>query len=277
MLGTDLVKELQRRNIPHHAFNRSACDVTSIESCRQSIAKHQPAVVINCAAYTDVNCAESEEDRAMAINATGAGNLAQACAETGAKCIYVSTDYVFDGTCTEPYATTDQTNPINAYGRSKLAGEYAVAAALPAEACVIARTSWLFGAGGPNFVKTMLRLAREGKDLRIINDQVGSPTYTADLARGLVDLALAQAYGVFHVTGSGSCSWYDFAREIFRQSGVKPLSLEPCATTDFRTPARRPANSRLSANRLLGHNIEPLPHWTDALRRYLQETGEMPT
>lgn len=275
MLGTDVVKQLQRRNLPHQAFDRASFDLISPDSCRQALQQCRPAVVINCAAYTDVNRAESEEEQAMAINAIGAGNLAAACAEVGAACIYVSTDYVFDGKKPEPYLPSDPTNPVNAYGRSKLAGEIAVAAALPPTAWAIARTSWLYGASGPNFVKTMLRLARDGKDLKIIHDQVGAPTYTVDLAPALVELAVRRVHGIVHVTGSGACSWFEFAEEIFSKAGVQPPSLVPCGTAEFPTPAKRPANSRLSPDSLIKAGIQPLPHWADALHRYLQETGEV--
>lgn len=275
MLGTDVVKELQRRGIAHIALDRTACDVTSPDSCFSALARHRPAALINCAAYTDVNRAESEEDKAMAINATGAENLARACSDSGTFMVQVSTDYVYDGMKTEPYSTADATAPINAYGRSKLAGEKAVARVLPHTGYCIARTSWLFGSAGPNFVKTMLRLARDGKDLKIIHDQVGAPTYTVDLARALVDLAVGGYAGIFHVTGGGACSWFEFAQEIFNQAGVHPPTLEPCASDEFPTPAKRPASSRLSDRSIVNNNIQPLPHWTDGLTRYLRETGEL--
>lgn len=275
MLGTDVVVELERRGVAHRGFARAQCDVTSFETCRDALLDCRPSVVINCAAYTDVNRAEAEEIVAMAVNRTGASNVARACADVEAACIYVSTDYVFDGTKTEPYETTDRTNPVNAYGRTKLAGELVVSAVLPADKWTIARTSWLYGANGPNFVKTMLRLAREGKDLKIINDQKGAPTYTVDLAHALVDLAVEKTHGIVHVTNGGACTWFEFAQEIFRLSGVHPPSLAACATAEFPTPARRPANSRLSAKSLVDRQLTPLPPWQDALRRYLTDTGDL--
>lgn len=274
-MGSDVVQELRRREIAHLSLGRAQCDVTSAEACRQAFADGQPTVVINCAAYTDVNRAESEIDLAMAVNRDGAANVAQACSDMGASCIYVSTDYVFDGGKPEPYEPTDLTNPINAYGRTKLAGEQAVVAALPDGKWTIARTSWLYGAHGPNFVKTMLRLARDGKYLKIISDQRGAPTYTVDLARALVDMAIGAAGGVVHVTNSGACSWYEFAQEIFALSGVNPLSLIPCATADFPTAACRPSNSQLSSTSLVDRQVAPLPPWQDGLRRYLAETGDL--
>jgi dTDP-4-dehydrorhamnose reductase len=276
MLGHDVVRELERRGVRYRAYDRAACDVASPESCEKLFAAEQFGAVVNCAAYTDVNRAESEEELATQINGIGAGNLAAACATAGARLIHVSTDYVFNGEKVGPYQVSDVTAPLNAYGRSKLAGEIAIARHLPEDQFCIARTSWLYGANGPNFVKTMLRLAGEGKVLKIINDQTGAPTYTVDLARALVDLALTpSACGIVHVTNSGECTWYEFARAIFEESGVTPGSILPCDTEDFPTPARRPANSRLSADRLLEFGISPLPAWRDGLRRYLQETGEL--
>jgi dTDP-4-dehydrorhamnose reductase len=276
MLGRDVMRELQTRGIEGRWLDRGACDTTSPEACRAALANSAPiSAVINCAAYTDVNRAEAEEELATRINGYGAGNLAAACKEAGARLVHVSTDYVFDGTNPEPYEPTDATAPLNAYGRSKLAGEHAIAAKLPPHQYCIARTSWLYGQHGPNFVKTMLRLAGEGRDLNVIDDQTGAPTYTVDLARALVDLAInPNASGVVHATNSGACTWYEFAQAIFAESCVQPASLSPCATEDFPTPAVRPKNSRLSPESLLQAGVSLLPHWRDALRRYLQESAE---
>ncbi len=275
MLGHDVVAELHRRSLPVLPLTRAQCDVTDAAQCESAIVGIGANVVINCTAYTNVNGAESEADAAMAINAYGAENLAAACRRAGARLIHVSTDYVYDGTKSEPYEATDQTNPLNSYGRSKLAGEHRIAAVLPADCWAVVRTAWLYGAQGNNFVKTMLRLGREGKDLNVINDQVGSPTYTVDLATTLVELALRNASGIIHATGSGECTWYEFAEEIFRLSGVKPASLKPCSSVEFPTPAVRPANSRLSPGSLVAAGVPRLPHWKDALERYLAETGEL--
>ena len=235
----------------------------------------QPDTIINCAAYTDVNRAEIEEVEASRINSSGVATLARACAATGTTCIHVSTDYVFDGVQNEPWETTSPTGPVNAYGRTKLAGEQKLAAILPPDRFAIVRTSWLYGAAGPNFVKTMLRLAREGKELKIIDDQSGAPTYTADLARTLIDIMTSNARGILHASNRGVCTWYEFAQEIFKLSDVHPSSLTPCSTSEYPTPALRPANSQLSPASLIDHNIELLPHWSDGLRRYLAETGEL--
>jgi len=275
MLGQDVVAEIKRRHLPVLPLAHSACNITSLDDCRAHLLPYSPAVVINCAAYTKVDLAESEREAAWAVNATGAGNVAKACREIGARLVHVSTDYVFDGSGETPWNPEDATAPLSAYGASKLDGERAVQEALGDEA-VIVRTSWLYGANGPNFVKTMLRLAQEGRDLKIVNDQAGSPTYTADLARALVDLALGTGNGIYHVTNAGTCTWFEFAREIFRQSRVRPGgAFKPCTTPEYPTPARRPGNSRLDNTRFTSEGYTPLPPWQDALRRYLVETEVM--
>lgn len=277
MLGHDVVKELRRRGLAVVEFDRSRCDVTNADLCWKAIQSSAADVVINCAAYTNVNGAETETDLTMAVNSEGAANVAAACAATGARMIHVSTDYVFDGTKNGAYDAADATNPLNMYGRSKLAGEQRVAETLPEAQWAVVRTSWLYGANGPNFVKTMLNLARQGKDLKVINDQVGAPTYTVDLASALVDLAMTGASGIIHGTATGECTWYEFAREIFQMSGITPASLMPCVTADYPTPAVRPLNSRLSPASLLKFGVSALPHWQDGLKRYLEETGELQT
>lgn len=280
MLGRDVVARLENLSLPYTAYDHKGCDVTEMASCVAAIGGTLPSahgpVVINCAAYTDVNRAESEEDRATAINGDGAGNVARACAMANARLIHVSTDYVFDGTKAEPYEPADPTLPLNAYGRSKLHGETAIGNEMPGGDWCIVRTSWLYGAHGPNFVKTMLRLGSEGRDLNVINDQVGAPTYTVDLARALVDLAFQACRGVVHATNAGACTWFEFAGEIFDLSGIRPGKLTPCATEDYPTPARRPANSRLSGESLLQCGVPALPPWIDGLQRYLDETGNLP-
>lgn len=277
MLGADVLKALTQASLTPIALPRDLCDVTDADACRTALAAHRPHVVINCAAYTAVDKAESDEETASAVNAHGARNVALACAEIGAHLIHVSTDYVFSGTKELPYETTDPVAPRNAYGRTKLAGEEAVRDALPTSQWAIVRTSWLYGAAGPNFVKTMLRLAGENRDLRVVHDQTGAPTYTADLAQALVAMAQARTAGVIHATASGACTWYEFAQEIFAQSGRHPASLAPCNTDEYPTPAARPANSRLSPDSLTRRGLPLLPHWKDGLTRYLRETGEVAT
>lgn len=282
MLGRDVTAELERRGVPFRALDRSACDVTSMGACHQALsaareeAGDRDVAVINCAAYTDVNGAETATELADSINAWGPRNLAEACALVGARLIHVSTDYVFDGSKDAPYEVDDLVNPVNAYGLSKMMGETPIPLLMKPGQWTIARTSWLYGAHGPNFVKTMLKLAGEGRDLKVINDQVGAPTYTVDLARALVDLAVRpEGAGMVYVTNGGACSWFEFAQEIFALSGVHPASLSPCATDDFPTPARRPANSRLSDASLRAAGVEVLPPWQDGLRRYLAEVGAL--
>lgn len=272
MLGQDVVAEIKSRHLPVLPLAHGACNITSLDDCRAHLLPYYPEVVINCAAYTKVDQAEADREAAWAVNATGAGNVAKVCKEAGARMIHVSTDYVFDGSGERPWTTDDPTGPLGAYGASKLEGERAVQEAL-GDAAVIVRTSWLYGANGPNFVKTMLRLAQEGRDLKIVSDQVGSPTYTVDLARALVDLALGAGNGIYHITNAGTCTWFEFAREIFRQSRVRPEgTFKPCTTSEYPTPARRPANSRMDGSRFTNAGYSPLPPWQDALRRYLLET-----
>jgi dTDP-4-dehydrorhamnose reductase len=216
------------------------------------------ATVVNCAAYTDVDGAESESERAHAINADGAHNVAEAAE----RVLYVSTDYVFDGGKREPYVESDATSPLQEYGHSKLAGERVTAEANDNH--LVVRSSWLFGAGGRNFVDTMLTLARDRQELLVVDDQVGSPTFTGHLADALVALATADQRGLLHVTGSGSCSWYAFARAIFDRSGIE-ADVRPCTTDEFPRPARRPANSILASER----GAPALPAWQDGLDAYL--------
>lgn len=282
MLGRDVVSELERRGTAFRALDKAACDVVSPDGCKEALsaarteAGERPIVVINCAAYTDVNGAETATELANSINGRGPRNLAEACALAGARLIHVSTDYVFDGTKDAPYEVDDRVDPVNAYGFSKMMGETAIPMLMKPGAWTIVRTSWLYGAHGPNFVKTMLKLAGEGRDLKVIEDQVGAPTYTVDLARALVDLALRpEGAGMLHGTNGGACSWFEFAQEIFALSGVHPASVSPCATEDFPTPARRPANSRLSDASLRAAGVEVLPPWQDGLRRYLVEMGAL--
>jgi dTDP-4-dehydrorhamnose reductase len=252
MLGQDVVQVAGDRAV---ALARTDLDVTDAPAVREAVAGRN--IVINCAAWTDVDGAESDPDGALRVNRDGARNVA-AAAE---RVLYVSSDYVFDGEKRTPYVESDPTRPLSSYGRSKLAGEQATAAANPRH--FIVRSSWLFGAGGGNFVETMLRLGSERDALRVVDDQVGCPTFTGHLADAIVRLAATDDYGVHHVAGSGRCSWYEFAREIFERSGVD-CHVEPCTTEDFPRPARRPAWSVLGSER--GHS---LPTWREGLEAYL--------
>jgi dTDP-4-dehydrorhamnose reductase len=247
MLGQDLVRASGGLGL-----SRADLDVTNPDAVRAAIS---PAdVVFNCAAFTDVDGAEAEPDAALRVNRDGARNVAEAAG----KVVYVSTDYVFDGSKREPYLESDPTAPLSSYGRSKLEGERATAAANPRH--FVVRSSWLFGQGGRNFVDTMLGL---GPAVRVVDDQVGCPTFTGHLAEALVRLAETDDYGVHHMAASGSCSWYEFAREIFARAGVD-TRVEPCTTAEFPRPAPRPAYSVLGSER--GHR---LPSWKDGLDAYL--------
>lgn len=267
MLGTDLLRELKFRGHSVAGYNRLQCDITSPDQLTSTIGRERPRIVFNCAAYTNVDGAESDEASAFQINATGAGNVAQACAQSGARCIYLSTDYVFDGTKSEPYLELDTPAPLSAYGRSKLAGEEATTQ-LCAEHLIV-RTAWLYGHHGRNFVTSMLNAARSGQQLRVVDDQQGSPTSTLALARFLSQLAAASAVGIVHATCAGDCTWFDFANAIFEYSGLHPASHVPVTTAEFPRPAKRPMNSRLACGRLLELQLAPLPHWRDALQEYL--------
>ncbi len=265
MLGRDVV--LAAGNAGHDVvgFGHTELDITDPEALAAKFELERPDVVINCAAWTDVDGAEESEQAALEVNGTAAGNVAKAAADVGASVVYVSSDYVFDGSKGAPYVETDQTAPLSAYGRTKLAGEEATAAANKRH--FVVRSSWLFGIGGSNFVETMLRLASTQNEVLVVRDQVGSPTYTWHLAYGIVRLIEGVEFGIHHMAASGACSWYDFAREIFDQAKVECLVLS--ATTDMLgRPAPRPAYSALASQR--EHAIE-LPPWRDGLSAYLSQ------
>jgi dTDP-4-dehydrorhamnose reductase len=270
MLGRDVV--LAAGNAGHDVvgFGRTELDVTDAAALERKFEQERPDVAINCAAWTDVDGAEEAEEAATAANGAGAGNAAKAAATVGASIVYVSTDYVFDGAKGSPYVETDQTAPLSAYGRSKLAGEEATAAANKRH--FVVRSAGLFGIGGPNFVETMLRLAEAQNEVLVVRDQVGSPTYTWHLAYGIVRLIEGVEYGIHHMAAAGACSWYEFAREIFEQAGVECKVLS--ATTNMLgRPAARPPYSALVSQR--EHAIE-LPPWQDGLAAYLaQRRAEM--
>ncbi|HWM64125.1 MAG TPA: dTDP-4-dehydrorhamnose reductase [Solirubrobacterales bacterium] len=265
MLGRDVM--LAAGNAGHDVvgFGRTELDVTDGAAVEKKIGGERPDVIVHCAAWTDVDGAEEAEDAATAVNGAGAGNVAAAAAEVGASVVYVSSDYVFDGAKGSPYVETDQTAPLSAYGRSKLAGEVATAAANKRH--FIVRSAWLFGIGGPNFVETMLRLAGDHGEVLVVRDQVGSPTYTWHLAYGIVRLIEGVEFGIHHMAGAGACSWYEFAREIFEQANVECKVMS--ATTEMLgRPAPRPPYSALASQR--EHAIE-LPSWQDGLAAYLAQ------
>ena len=267
-LGFDVVKELSQRNIEVIGAARKDFDLTNETSTREFIINKKPDAVIHCAAYTAVDQAEDETELAMTVNATATENIAKVCKEINAKMIYISTDYVFPGEGDAPYEVDDMKAPPNAYGRTKLAGEEAVIKNL--DKYFIVRISWVFGINGKNFIKTMLRLSETKEKLTVVNDQIGSPTYTADLAKLLADMVQTDKYGIYHATNEGYCSWAEFAAEIFKMSGAR-TEVIPVASSEYPTKAVRPKNSRLSKKSLDSAGFNRLPSWQNALQRYLIE------
>lgn len=267
-LGHDILLNLKARGIDGIPADIAEFDITQAAATERFILDNRPEAVIHCAAYTAVDKAEDDMERCQLINVTGTENIARACQKINAKLIYVSTDYVFPGIGDTPYETDAPTGPLSVYGKTKLAGELAVQHAL--KRYFIVRTSWVFGKNGSNFVKTMLRLGKEREEVNVVCDQVGSPTYTVDLARLLVDLALSEEYGVYHATNEGFCSWAEFATEIFRKAGLS-TRVNYVTTEQYPARAHRPCNSRLSKASLTQAGFEVLPTWEDALSRYLVE------
>jgi dTDP-4-dehydrorhamnose reductase len=265
LLGQDLVQQLGGEELI--APSSKAADLTDHARIRDLIRESRPDWVILSAAYTDVDGCETNRELAFAVNCEGAVNVARAAREVGSRLLFVSTDYVFDGSKRSPYEITDARNPASVYGESKAQAEERLIEILP-NVC-IARTSWLFGHGGKCFPATILKLASTRPEISVVNDQRGSPTFTRDLAGALVQLCRASAQGIVHVTNSGNCTWYEFATEIVRESGL-PTKVKPVTTAEFPRPARRPAYSVLSPGSLQTHNIR-MPEWQDALRRYLRE------
>ncbi len=267
MLGQDLVAAANANGDEVLSFPRAELDITDAPAVMQALRDAHPDVVINSAAWTNVDGAETDEAGALAVNGAGAGNVARAAAQCGAWTIHVSSDYVFAGSKTSPYLESDPVGPLSAYGRTKLAGEEAVAEAAP-ERHTIVRSSWLFGTGGPCFPATILRLARERDELKVVDDQIGCPTYTGHLAEALINLAAGQhrPAGILHVAAAGSCSWFEFAREIVAGAGVT-CEVKPCSTEEFPRPATRPAYSVLRSER--GDEAPVLLEWREGLARYM--------
>jgi len=261
MLGQDLLAALDGREVT--SLTRSDLDVTDLDAVRAAVAGHD--VVINAAAYTKVDDAESDEEAAFAVNATAAGHLATATAEAGAILVQVSTDYVFDGTATTPYAEDTPLAPVSAYGRTKAEGERLIARENPGRSYLV-RTAWLYGAGGPNFAATMLKLAAQRDQLAVVDDQVGQPTWTLDLAKKIVELVDAGApFGTYHGTNSGQGSWFDFARAVFAGAGLDPERVLPTDSSSFQRPAPRPAYSVLGHDAWRAAGLAPMRDWRDAL------------
>ncbi|MBY8343578.1 dTDP-4-dehydrorhamnose reductase [Streptomyces spinosirectus] len=271
MLGRDTVEELTRRGEDVTGLDHKALDITQRDAVEGALADHRPDLVVNCAAYTAVDDAESDEERALRINGDGPGHLARACAAHGARMIHVSTDYVFAGDARTPYPEDHPTAPRTAYGRTKLAGEQAVAKELPTSSAIV-RTAWLYGVHGRSFVRTMIDLESRRDTLDVVHDQRGQPTWSADVAVRLADLGphLGRgASGVFHATGSGEASWYELAREVFSGLGADPGRVRPVGSEAFPRPAPRPAYSALAHGRWQELGLPPLRDWQAALREAL--------
>lgn len=272
-LGYDVVNELKGRGHEAIGVDIAEMDITDCESVKRVFSEVRPQAVVHCAAWTAVDAAEDTDNipKARAINADGTRYIAEECKKLGCKMVYISTDYVFDGQGSEPWeADCKEYKPLSVYGQTKLEGELAVSGIL--EKYFIVRIAWVFGLNGKNFVKTMLNVGKTHDTVRVVNDQIGTPTYTYDLARLIVDVVESEKYGYYHATNEGGyISWYDFTREIYRQVGLNTKVI-PVTTAEYGlSKAARPFNSRLDKSKLVKNGFRPLPTWQDALERYLKE------
>lgn len=266
-LGYDIVRECEKRGIKTAGVDIEEMDITDKAACERVICAENVDAVIHCAAYTAVDAAEDNEELCRKVNAEGTKNIAEVCKSLDIKMMYFSTDYVFDGEQDRPWEPEDKRQPLNVYGQTKYEGELAVE---KLEKFFIVRIAWVFGINGKNFVKTMLRLGKENGVVNVVNDQVGSPTYTYDLARLAVDMIQTERYGYYHATNEGECTWYTFACQIFNEAGMK-VTINPVDSSAFPAKAKRPHNSRMEKKKLTENGFERLPSWQDALKRYLHE------
>jgi dTDP-4-dehydrorhamnose reductase len=272
MLGSDLLLKLSAEH-EVVGMDKEEIDIVSASECEKAIKDTAPNIVINAAAYTNVDGCESAKEECFAVNAEAVKNIAQACRDKNIRIIHFSTDYVFDGTAKQPYKEDDQCNPINAYGESKLAGERYLQSL--ADDHILIRTSWLYGVKGKNFVQTILEKAKTTPTLTVVNDQVGSPTYTKDLAAA-VDLLIEQnAKGIFHLTNRGSCSWYQFAVKILQESGLDDIKVIPIKSDKLSRPAMRPAYSVLSMQKFIATTGKTMQPWQLALQDYLKSIKQL--
>lgn len=267
-LGYDVMNELTKRGHIAIGTDIEEMDITNADSVDAVIKENAPDAVIHCAAYTAVDAAEDNAKLCRKINAEGTQNIANVCKELDIKMTYISTDYVFDGQGERPWEPDDERTPLNVYGQTKYEGELAVQNTV--DKYFIVRIAWVFGVNGKNFIKTMLNLGKTRDSLTVVNDQFGSPTYTFDLARLLVDMVETDKYGIYHATNEGICTWYEFACEIFKQAGMD-VKVSPVSSAEYPAKAKRPSNSRMSKEKLTENGFEKLPTWQDALSRYLKE------
>lgn len=266
-LGHDVMQCLAKREIEAVGADIEEFDITDFKGTRDFIVAVKPNVVIHCSAYTAVEKAEDDMELCMAVNGTGTENIAKVCKELNSKMLYISSDYVFPGVGENFYEVTDIPNPLGRYGKTKQAGEEAVKKIL--NQYFIVRTSWVFGKNGSNFVKTMLRLGKEKKEINVVNDQIGSPTYTKDLAPLLCDMVLTEKYGIYHATNEGICSWAEFAKEIMKIGGLD-AKVNGISSEEYPSRVIRPKNSRLSKKSLDENGFQRLPDWKDAVKRYIE-------
>ena len=266
-LGYDVVNELEGRGIETIGVDIEEMDITDSTSTWAVIKEAAPDAVIHCAAYTAVDAAEDNEDICRKVNTEGTQNIAAVCKDLDIPMMYISTDYVFDGQGERPWEPDDKRNPLSVYGQTKYEGELAVQNTV--DKYFIVRITWAFGVNGKNFVRTMLRLAETNDKITVVNDQFGAPTYTYDLAVLLADMIVTDKYGIYHATNEGNCSWYEFAREIFREADID-MEVIPVSSNAYNAKAARPVNSRMDKKKLDENGFKRLPEWQDALKRYLK-------
>ena len=267
-LGWDVLRELDRRSVPCRGVDREDFDLTDGDAVKAYVQEYAPDVIVHCAAYTAVDQAEREPEVCAQVNGDGTMNVVRAALSVGAKMVYISTDYVFSGEGEKPWEEDDPYDPKNVYGLSKLQGEMAVRSLM--KRYFLIRTSWVFGLHGKNFVRTMLRLGRDKAEVRVVDDQIGSPTYSADLARVICDMISTEKYGIYHVCNEGWMSWAQFSRMIMTARRL-PCRVVPVPSAEYPTPARRPLNSRMSTRKMKDAGFAPMPTVEDALNRYLRE------
>lgn len=267
-LGYDVMNELEKQGLEGIGVDIDEMDITDADQVNKVIKDAAPDAVIHCAAYTAVDAAEDNEEICRKVNAQGTENIAKVCEELDIKMMYISTDYVFNGQGERPWEPDDEREPLNVYGQTKYEGELAIEEHVKKFFTV--RIAWVFGVNGKNFIKTMLNLGKTHDHLTVVNDQTGSPTYTYDLARLLVDMIQTDKYGRYHATNEGLCTWYEFACEIFKQAGMD-VSVAPVSSDEYPAKAKRPSNSRMDKSKLTANGFQPLPTWQDALSRYLKE------